>query len=168
MSTFKLEELAREADVSPRTVRYYVQRGLLPPPDFKGSQTTYGPAHLLRLRAIKVYQDLHWPLEQIAAELGGKSVADLERLLKNGNSTHRVSKKIAGPTSPYRSAPLPPPPAAHAVPTTTRPETWQRIELVPGVELHVKADASPLARRIAREIHTNYGTYDPTFTEEVE
>ena len=50
---YKLEELARAAGTSPRTVRYYVQRGLLPAPAFRGKDTAYGPEHLVRLRAIR-------------------------------------------------------------------------------------------------------------------
>ena len=36
MSAYKLDDLAAAAGVSPRTVRYYVQRGLLPAPPFRG------------------------------------------------------------------------------------------------------------------------------------
>src|SRR5262249_27518770 len=63
----KLEELARRAGVSPRTVRYYIQRGLLPAPDFKGPDTAYGERHLLGLRIIRKLQVAYWPLDAIAA-----------------------------------------------------------------------------------------------------
>lgn len=69
MDAFKLEELARAADVAPRTIRYYVQRGLLPAPEFRGKDTTYGAEHLRRLRAIKRMQEARLPLEEIAAHL---------------------------------------------------------------------------------------------------
>ena len=35
-------------------------------------------------------------------------------------------------------------------------ETWRRIELVPGVELFVRTDAGAEARRVAREIESQY------------
>ena len=161
MSTYKLDELARETSVSARTIRYYVQRGLLPPPDFKGSQTTYGAIHRALLGAIKTLQARHWPLEQIAVEVQGKSVDALDHLAKGGNSTQGVSKKIGG--SPYRHAPIETVPFVEA---PARGDTWQRIELVPGVELHVKTDASPIARRLAREIQSNYGPYVSASKEE--
>ena len=66
---FKLGELARAAGTSARTVRYYVQRGLLPPPFFRGKDSTYGQTHLTRLRAIRKLQDAFFPLEAIAGEL---------------------------------------------------------------------------------------------------
>jgi hypothetical protein len=33
---------------------------------------------------------------------------------------------------------------------------WDRIELLPGLELHLRAGASPLLQRLAREIHAAY------------
>src|SRR5690242_6511972 len=78
--TYKLEDLARAAGVSPRTVRYYVQRQLLPPPVFRGRDTAYSTDHLVRLRAIKRLQDRHLPLDVIQAELARRSPAELERL----------------------------------------------------------------------------------------
>ena len=46
-SRWKLDELAERAGVSARTVRYYVQRGLVPAPEFRGPETAYGPEHVL-------------------------------------------------------------------------------------------------------------------------
>ncbi len=68
---YKLDELARAADVSARTVRYYVQRGLLPPPTFRGPDTSYGADHLARLRRIKELQARHLPLDEIQVALDG-------------------------------------------------------------------------------------------------
>jgi DNA-binding transcriptional MerR regulator len=67
--TFKLDELAAAAGVSGRTVRYYVQRGLLPAPQFRGRDTAYDEEHLLRLQAIRRMQDQYLPLDAIQAEL---------------------------------------------------------------------------------------------------
>src|SRR5260221_5848097 len=36
-----------------RTVHFYVRKGLLPAPEFKGAQTKYSDAHVDRLRAIR-------------------------------------------------------------------------------------------------------------------
>ena len=65
--TYKLEDLAKAAGTSSRTVRYYVQRGLLPPPVFKGKDSAYGKDHLVRLKAIKKLQGDYLPLDAIAA-----------------------------------------------------------------------------------------------------
>jgi DNA-binding transcriptional MerR regulator len=65
------EELAERAGVSRRTVRYYVQRGLLPAPSGVGRGKHYGEAHLARLMQIRELQAAGVPLEQVAARLDG-------------------------------------------------------------------------------------------------
>src|SRR5262245_56759177 len=77
---YKVDELARAAKTSSRTVRYYVQRGLLPAPIFRGKDTVYGREHLLRLRAIRRLQEAYFPLDAIAAELARRSPEAIERL----------------------------------------------------------------------------------------
>lgn len=129
--TFKLEELARRAGISPRTVRYYVQRGLLPPPAFRGKDTAYGAEHLVRLEAIKRLQADHLPLDAIAVAMAGRSAEALARLAREGVSP------ASGETAP--PAPFPQGP-------------WRRLELAPGLELHVADDAPERAHALAREI----------------
>ena len=60
--TYSLAELCDLADVTPRTVRYYVQQGLLRSPDVAGPQTRYEEGHLWRLRSIRQLQREHLPL----------------------------------------------------------------------------------------------------------
>jgi DNA-binding transcriptional MerR regulator len=66
---YSLADLARLADVTPRTVRYYVAQGLLPSPDAAGPSTRYGEGHLARLRLIKRLQRDHLPLAEIRSRL---------------------------------------------------------------------------------------------------
>src|ERR671913_1542688 len=66
---YTLIDLARLADVTPRTVRYYVAQGLLPSPEAAGPATRYGEAHLARLRLIKRLQRDHLPLAEIRLRL---------------------------------------------------------------------------------------------------
>jgi DNA-binding transcriptional MerR regulator len=63
--TFDLNELSAAAGVTPRTVRYYVQQGLLPSPGTRGPGTRYDRAHLDRLQLIRVLQRQHLPLAEI-------------------------------------------------------------------------------------------------------
>lgn len=79
-SEWKLTELAEAVGVSPRTVRYYVQRGLLPAPPFRGPDTVYGEEHLVRLKAIRVLQARFLPLDAIQAELQRLSLDELRQL----------------------------------------------------------------------------------------
>ena len=49
---YRIGELAREAGISVRTLRYYQERKLLPPPRRQGRIGWYSQAHLNRLRVI--------------------------------------------------------------------------------------------------------------------
>ncbi|MBX3201014.1 MAG: MerR family transcriptional regulator [Labilithrix sp.] len=155
--TYKLDELARAAGTSARTVRYYVQRGLLPPPAFRGKDSAYGHEHLVRLRAIRRLQDAFLPLDAIAVELARRTVAEIERVA-DGRDAPRAP-------APAGTPPVPPPPARQidAPPPSTngrgeRPgppladRTFRRIELAPGVELSVADDAPLESRRLADQI----------------
>ena len=61
-SDWTLKTLCKVAGVSPRTVRYYIQQGLLPPPDRAGPGATYGQGHVDRLLLILRLKDQHLPL----------------------------------------------------------------------------------------------------------
>jgi DNA-binding transcriptional MerR regulator len=66
---YSLADLARLADVTPRTIRYYVAQGLLPSPDAAGPATRYSEGHLARLRLIRRMQRDHLPLAEIRERL---------------------------------------------------------------------------------------------------
>lgn len=69
-----LAELAAEAGLPTRTIRYYIARGLLPGPDTAGRAAEYGPVHLERLTRIREAQRCGMTLAEIAGELGGGDV----------------------------------------------------------------------------------------------
>ena len=47
-----IQDLCAVADVTPRTVYFYIQQGLLQSPDGSGRGAKYGPRHVVRLRLI--------------------------------------------------------------------------------------------------------------------
>jgi DNA-binding transcriptional MerR regulator len=51
--TFNIKELSEAAKISPRTVRFYISKDLLPPPIKRGRNALYGEEHLKRLLEIK-------------------------------------------------------------------------------------------------------------------
>ncbi|CAM3516567.1 MerR family transcriptional regulator [Corallococcus sp. ZKHCc1 1396] len=136
---WKLTALAEAVGVSPRTVRYYVQRGLLPAPPFKGPDTVYGEEHLVRLKAIRVLQARFLPLDAIQAELLRLSPEELRRLAE---------------------APVPPTPEAPPRPLAKNPgkdptvevARYQRWLLAPGLELHVSEQAEAKVRALAERV----------------
>ncbi|WP_425245455.1 MerR family transcriptional regulator [Streptomyces sp. NEAU-NA10] len=78
---YRTEELAREAGITVRTLRFYRERGLLPPPRREGRIAWYDDHHLARLRTITALLERGHTLNGIA-ELAdaldqGRDVADL-------------------------------------------------------------------------------------------
>ncbi len=85
---YSLADLARLADVTPRTVRYYVAQGLLPSPEAAGPATRYGEGHLARLRLIRRLQRDHLPLAEIRIRLERMGDEEVQALLdSSGNVT---------------------------------------------------------------------------------
>lgn len=68
---FSILELAALAGISGRTVRYYVQRGLIPPPDGRGPGRHYGPEHLERILKLRDLQRTGLSLDVATSALTG-------------------------------------------------------------------------------------------------
>ena len=109
---FTVGELAELGGVSRRTVRYYVQEGLIPPPRGLGRGAHYDREHLQALLSVKALQERGLSLEQVRLALRSDGSAELE-----------PSRPPATSTAAARSH-------------------WVRVELAPGVELHVDSGAS--------------------------
>jgi DNA-binding transcriptional MerR regulator len=69
--TYGVEELAERAGVSRRTVRYYVQRGLVPAPLGLGRGNHYTEDHLAALVRVRELQERGVPLDEIGDRLRG-------------------------------------------------------------------------------------------------
>ena len=77
---FDLNELCEQCDVTARTVRYYIQQGLLPSPGL-GAGVRYSEGHLARLRLIRRLQREHLPLAEIRHRLEALDDVAVQRLL---------------------------------------------------------------------------------------
>lgn len=139
---WKLEELAHEAGVSPRTVRYYVQRGLLPAPTFRGKDTAYTRDHLVRLRAIKRLQDHFFPLDAIQSVLEGRTPHEIGRIA-DGHDLPAVN--VAPAVEPVQT------PRARGR-GDAKETSWVRYGLTKGLELHVSDEADDATRALAEEV----------------
>lgn len=143
---YDLEELSRRAGVNSRTVRYYVQEGLLPAPD-RGRGARYTDEHLDRIRLIRRLQEEHLPLAKIRSQLEGLAWPVIREILA------RQSKRPKNDAASYISEVLSGgPPTVRAVrdwaasadvashPPDARPERshWERIAVSPQIELHVR------------------------------
>jgi len=145
--TYDLQELCTEAGVTPRTVRYYIQQGLLPAPEPQGPSTRYGQGHLDRLRLIRDLQAEHQPLAVIRQRLEGLREEDVRRLVKQkpapSSAVDYVRSVLGESPSRYsvrQSAPV----TGMPQPSTPARAQWERLALAPDVELHVRR---PLTRQ---------------------
>jgi DNA-binding transcriptional MerR regulator len=159
-----LPELSARAGVSPRTVRYYIQQGLLPSPDARGPGAHYGSEHLTRLQLIKRLQREHLPLGEIRRRMERLAPSQVRQLLENPvpppitSASHYV-RDVLSEGAPMFGAireqqlSLRSSTAPRILPGESRSRLsrsqWDRIALSPDVELHVRR---PLAREQNRQV----------------
>jgi DNA-binding transcriptional MerR regulator len=74
--SFDIDELAALTTTPVRTIRFYIQEGLVPRPDGAGRGARYGAAHLETLLAIRRWQEQGLALGRIRQILAG-NVGDL-------------------------------------------------------------------------------------------
>ena len=126
--TYSLADLCDLADVTPRTVRYYISQGLLRSPGTSGPGARYDDGHLARLRLVRRLQREHLPLAEIRARLA--ALTDEEAIAEAGgpveppvDSALEYVRGVLGSrtlrTPPNAAAPAPPAPAGPAAPAST-------------------------------------------------
>src|SRR5512136_170226 len=77
---YPLRELAQEAGVPERTIRFYISRGLVDPPLRGGRGAAYGEKHKEQLESIRKLQAKGMMLSQIAYALAAERVQTPETL----------------------------------------------------------------------------------------
>ena len=89
---FTVKQLARIANITPRTIRYYSQIGLLKPSVIRANgYRDYSEADTLRLQQILFYKELGLPLSEISDLLDKPGFDPVEALAKHKTS---LTKKI--------------------------------------------------------------------------
>jgi DNA-binding transcriptional MerR regulator len=73
--TFTLEELAAAAGINPRTIRYYIQLGLLEPPQGQTRAARYSFRHLRALLETRRLTEQGFSLERVAELLAQPAAA---------------------------------------------------------------------------------------------
>lgn len=86
-----IQELADKAEVTTRTIRYYVEQGVLPPPGY-GRPAEYTEEHVQRLALIKKLKEQYLPLDEIRDTLQRLSLTEVEQLV---NETPIPTQEIA-------------------------------------------------------------------------
>jgi DNA-binding transcriptional MerR regulator len=73
LPVYNVETLAKKADVTIRTIHFYVQRGLLPRPEGGGRGHYYTEVHLERLKQIQQWRAQGVPLEKMKEHFSGET-----------------------------------------------------------------------------------------------
>ena len=135
-----------------RTIRYYMAEGLIQTPGEKhGTASLFSYLNLLQLLTVKKLQAEHLPIRKIRELVAGKSEQELELLLGVGSVAAKKSretdaKRYLESLLATESAPLLEQAAAPQLPApqmVDQSASWQRVEIEPGLELHIRSDYSP-------------------------
>lgn len=148
-----------------RTLRYYLGEGLVSPAEDKqGTASVFGYRHLLQLLAVKKLQAEHLPIRKIRELVERREVRDLERLLgieggavSKNEALSYLEKLLTKPqpasqpsaAKSFSSAANSPPSLARSVPPSqvspgsSGSNAWERVEIEPGLELHVQSQYQP-------------------------
>jgi DNA-binding transcriptional MerR regulator len=188
MSSYSLADLCDLADVTPRTVRYYIVQGLLRAPSGGGPAARYDDGHLYRLRLIRQLQREHLPLAEIRRRLSALSDAEVEQLAVSPpeavDTAREYVARVLGargvdvtgrPRVTAASVPPAAPPSAPghgsgalddgsapASPGLVRSQ-WERVPITPDIEIHVRR---PLGRDQNRRIERLLETARALFQED--
>ena len=129
-STYTINELAERAQVSRRTIRYYVQRGLLAPPEGKGRGSHYTGRHLQHLLYIRDQQ------------LKGISLEDIDPTLSDSIHQEKPSMSAFFALSPSSTDRDRTSEHLHTFDeqkhSTLIMEPWMHIPLHPHLHIHLK------------------------------
>lgn len=174
-----IEELAERSGVSIRTIRFYITEGLLPSPHTRGRKAAYTAETLDRLILIQRLKDAHLPLKEIRTQLDALPPERIRQLarqqeqnlsiqsaaldmpvppVKPDNALNYITRVLearsAYPASEQKSR-FSPPRQASAPKALVKPEpaeNWRRIEITPGIELHIREPLDPLTQKKLTQI----------------
>jgi DNA-binding transcriptional MerR regulator len=141
--------------VNPRLVRYYTTQGWLDRPLKQGREARYTYRHLLQLLVLRRLLAEGYSASSIAGLIDGQPNGTLENLLQGGA---QLTLEAANPALAFladirdrregsASAPSPGSPA----PLPSPAETWTRLPLMEGLELHLRSDFRPPATPAQRD-----------------
>jgi DNA-binding transcriptional MerR regulator len=177
LTGWTLAQLAELAQVAPRTIGEYTRRGLMTSPQFRGTATRYQRAHLLRLLAIRgMKNDGTASIKAIKLRLETMGQAELERWVLSRPLEPHVASALSTTTEPRSNDGRSPDErstderSTDGTNGTTLPgllggsanapskaplEVWRCVQLMPGLELSLRADAAPVVRQVAAHLYNH-------------
>jgi DNA-binding transcriptional MerR regulator len=123
-SEYTIQELSELSGLSRRTIHFYVQQEIIPPPQGAGLGAYYTDNHLLRLKLVPVLRQQGLRLDDIRQKFHGVSEGELGEIYENSNQ--RVDE--SPPEQPAR-------------------QNYIHYQLPAGIILMAPATLSPLERQ---------------------
>jgi DNA-binding transcriptional MerR regulator len=157
--------------LSERTLRYYISEGLVDRPSGKeGAAALYSFRHLLQLLALKRLQASYFPVKRIKEIVPDSSNDELRTIIEGAGAQpelsirdnamsylssltleeqawNRVESRMLPAGQRQMFGPQAPPDAAGGVALPAPPQSWERLVLDDGIELHIRADRRESLRK---------------------
>jgi DNA-binding transcriptional MerR regulator len=95
-----IHELAERAGISIRTIRYYIQEGLLPQPNYQGKYSTYSQDFLDRLELIHRLKESYLPLKEIREIMNSLTDDQVRLKLKEPPPSNAKLSSQSAPAQP--------------------------------------------------------------------
>jgi DNA-binding transcriptional MerR regulator len=169
---FLVRDLARLAGVAVPTLKRYVKYGLLAPVPFYGTATRYPRDYLVRVLALRYWRAAgSKTLAELRRRLDGVTWAEMESwVLSHPLAADTAAELRKMPSSAAPAKGVQPAQISAATPASSSlegadallqvaSEAWQRLTLMPGLELHLKADAAPLTRSLATRLCKAFASF---------
>lgn len=162
--SYSIKDLVRQSGETKRTIRYYVQLGLLPPPERAGRGASYNDEHLTLLRRIRQLQGDGYRLQQVRERLSSPSMPTNRR--EAAPALDALAASMPAPLLRALAAPR------YAVPKSSRPaastvgggdrnhtrlQLWRRVSITPDIELHIRGRSARTATRLERVLRQALG-----------
>ena len=128
---YSIADLESLTGISRRNIRFYVEQGLVPPPEGAGLGARYDEEHLARLRAIPVLRNRGLRLDDIRERLTDAKPRELQELMAGPQPLPGEMRRRANRVSGRAS---------------------MRYEIASGVEIVVDADLPPSMREKANAL----------------
>jgi hypothetical protein len=154
---YSFSELMKLTGYSDRTIRRYIDLGLVPAPNRQGREARFTREHLGRFWAIACRRrEDRWGSPHVASELQDMT---LEEALAWAEKRDPLAPSPAAPRAQVAVANVSPPLPPEVAPARelAEPSRWGRFPLLPGMDLVVREGASDVVVRLAREIVEKYG-----------
>ena len=95
---YSIQDLSEKTGLPRRTIHFYTQQGLLPPPQGSGLGARYDESHLLRLQLIPVFRAEGLRLDQIRERFQEMALSELEDHFKHAKAVQPIP---ATPNTPH-------------------------------------------------------------------